>query len=62
MADPADSRTLDDPTAGRPARLADIVGLGRLFLAGLAFWSAMAFVFAGQIMLLQRGTPAPTPC
>ena len=61
MADPPDARSFDEPAVGPPARLADIVGLGRLFLAGLAFWSAMAFVFAGQIMLLQRGTPAPIP-
>jgi hypothetical protein len=61
MADPAESPILDDPAAGRPARLRDLVGLGRLFLTGLAFWTAMAFVFAGQIALLQLGTPAPTP-
>ena len=61
MADPPDVRSFDEPAVGPPARLADIVGLGRLFLAGLAFWSAMAFVFAGQIMLLQRGIPAPIP-
>jgi hypothetical protein len=52
---------VDDPAAGRPARLGDIVGLGRLFLAGLAFWSAMACVFAGQIVLLQLGSPDPAP-
>jgi signal transduction histidine kinase len=60
MPDSAESPILD-PAAGRPARLGDLVGLGRLFLTGLAFWTAMAFVFAGQIMLLQLGTPDPTP-
>jgi two-component sensor histidine kinase len=58
---PAESPVVDDPAAGRPARLIDIVGLGRLFLAGLGFWSAMACVFAGQVVLLQLGTPEPAP-
>jgi two-component system LytT family sensor kinase len=61
MAGPVESPIVDDPVAGRPARLGDIVGLGRLFLAGLAFWSAMACVFAGQLVLLQLGTPDPAP-
>jgi hypothetical protein len=59
MADPAESPMLDDLAAERPARLGDLVGLGRLFLTGLAFWTAMAFVFAGQIVLLQLGTSDP---
>ena len=39
---------LEEPAAERPARLGDLVGFGRLFLAGFAFWTAVALVFAGQ--------------
>ena len=53
MSDPAPLP--DDPPAGRPARLRDLVSPGRLFLAGLAFWTAIALVFAVQLALLQLG-------
>jgi two-component system LytT family sensor kinase len=36
----------------RPARLADLVGLGSLFLGGFAFWTAVALVFAIQDALV----------
>jgi signal transduction histidine kinase len=34
------------------ARLEDLVGVGRLFVYGLLFWTAVALVFAGQSVLL----------
>jgi two-component system, LytTR family, sensor kinase len=51
----------DDPGGVRPARLADLVGLGRLFLSSLAFWSGVALVFAVQYALLQLGSERPMP-
>ena len=41
-----------DPPALVPARLRDLVGVGRLFLWGFAFWTAFALVFAIQHALL----------
>ena len=52
---PAPPTVPDESAPGRPARLGDLVGLGRLFLAGLVFWTAIALVFAGQLALLQLG-------
>ncbi len=43
---------MPDPPALVPARLRDLVGLGRLFLWGFAFWTAFALVFATQHALL----------
>ncbi len=54
MSDPVP--ILDAIAAGRPARLRDLVGPGRLFLAGLAFWTSFALVFAVQLALLQLGS------
>ena len=48
MADPTESPRIEEPAAERPARLGDLVGFGRLFLAGFGFWTAVALVFAGQ--------------
>lgn len=52
---------LDDPAEVRPARLRDLVGLGRLFLASLAFWTAVGLVFAGQFALMQLGSDRRMP-
>jgi len=43
---------IPDPPALVPARLRDLVGVGRLFLWGFGFWTAVAFVFAIQHALL----------
>ncbi len=56
-----ESPASDDPVAERPARLGDLAGVGRLFLAGLAFWSAVALVFAVQLALLQAGAQRRMP-
>jgi two-component system LytT family sensor kinase len=42
----------DEPAVERPARLDDLVSLGRLLLGGLAFWTAVALVFALQDVLV----------
>jgi hypothetical protein len=38
--------TVDSPDV-RPARLRDLVSLRHLFLASIAFWTAVGLVFAG---------------
>ena len=58
---PGPMPSFDDPAGVRPARLHDLVGLGRLFLAGLAFWSGVALVFAVQYALLQLGSERRMP-
>src|SRR5688572_3826105 len=52
--------TLESPEV-RPARLRDLVSLRRLFLASLAFWTAVGLVFAGQFALMQLGTDRRMP-
>ena len=52
----APAPVLDSPAEVRPARLQDLVGLGRLFLASLGFWTAVGLVFAGQFALMQVGS------
>jgi two-component sensor histidine kinase len=52
MAVPAPILLPEEPAGERPARLADLVGLGRLFLGGLGFWTAVALVFAVQDLLV----------
>jgi hypothetical protein len=52
MAVPAPILPPEEPAGERPARLADLVGLGRLFLGGLGFWTAVALVFAVQDLLV----------
>lgn len=49
----------EEPGVRRPARLADLVGLGTLFLGGFAFWTAMALVFAVQDVLVLGTSRAP---
>jgi two-component system, LytTR family, sensor kinase len=51
---------VDSPEV-RPARLCDLVSLRRLFLASLAFWSAVGLVFAGQFALMQLGSDRRMP-
>jgi len=50
---------LEEPAAERPARLGDLVSFGRLFLAGFAFWTAVALVFAGQDALVLGAAHTP---
>jgi signal transduction histidine kinase len=45
----------------RPARLDDLVSLRRLFLASVAFWTAVGLVFAGQFALMQLGSDRRMP-
>jgi signal transduction histidine kinase len=45
----------------RSARLGDLVSLRRLFLASLAFWTAVGLVFAGQYALMQLGSERRLP-
>ena len=45
----------------RSARLGDLVSLRRLFLASLAFWTAVGLVFAGQFALMQLGSDRRMP-
>jgi two-component sensor histidine kinase len=52
---------MQQEAAVRPARLDDLVSPGRLALAGLAFWTLVALVFAGQDVLLQLGSATPSP-
>ncbi|HEU4525800.1 MAG TPA: histidine kinase [Gemmatimonadales bacterium] len=52
--------TLESPEV-RPVRLRDLVSLRRLFLASLAFWTAVGLVFAGQFALMQLGTDRRMP-
>jgi hypothetical protein len=59
MTHPAESPVPEEPDAERPARLRDLVGLGRLFLAGFAFWTAVALVFASQDALVLGTTRIP---
>jgi signal transduction histidine kinase len=53
------------PTVERPevrrARLHDLVSLRRLFLASVAFWTAVGLVFAGQFALMQLGSDHRMP-
>jgi two-component sensor histidine kinase len=58
MAKPTESPPLEEPPAARPVRLGELVGLGRLFCTGLAFWTAAALVFAGQELLLRLDAAA----
>jgi signal transduction histidine kinase len=51
---------LDGPEV-RPARLHDLVSLRRLFLASVAFWTAVGLVFAGQFALMQLATDHRMP-
>ena len=51
---------VDSPEV-RPARLRDLVSLRRLFLASLAFWTAVGLVFAGQFALMQLGSDRRMP-
>jgi signal transduction histidine kinase len=51
---------VDSPEV-RPARLRDLVRLRRLFLASLAFWTAVGLVFAGQFALMQLGSDRGMP-
>ena len=51
---------VDSPEV-RPARLRDLVSLWRLFLASLAFWTAVGLVFAGQFALMQLGSDRRMP-
>ena len=60
MADPVALPAQEEPIV-QPARLEDLVSPGRLCLAGLAFWSLVALVFAGQDVLLQLGGAARSP-
>lgn len=57
----ATAPVLDSPAEVRPARLQDLVGLGRLFLASLGFWIAVGLVFAGQFALMQLGSERRMP-
>jgi two-component system LytT family sensor kinase len=59
--EPSAVPTPEEPTAGRPVALGDLVGVGRLFLTGLGFWTAVALVFALQDVLLELGDPVRTP-
>jgi two-component system, LytTR family, sensor kinase len=43
------------------ARLDDLVSLRRLFVASLAFWTAVGLVFAGQYALMQLGSERRMP-
>jgi two-component system LytT family sensor kinase len=52
--------TLESPEV-RPARLQDLVSLRRLFLASVAFWTAVGLVFAGQFALMQLGSDRRMP-
>ena len=52
--------TLESPEVS-PARLQDLVSLRRLFLASLAFWTAVGLVFAGQFALMQLGSDRRMP-
>ena len=45
----------------RRARLHDLVSLRHLFLASLAFWTAVGLVFAGQFVLMQLGSDHRMP-
>jgi signal transduction histidine kinase len=51
---------LDGPEV-RPARLQDLVTLRRLFLASVAFWTAVGLVFAGQFALMQLASDHRMP-
>ncbi|HEY7502968.1 MAG TPA: histidine kinase [Gemmatimonadales bacterium] len=51
---------LDGPEV-RAARLHDLVSLRRLFLASVAFWTAVGLVFAGQFALMQLATDHRMP-
>jgi len=57
----APSPAFDSPAEVPPARLQDLVGLGRLFLASLGFWTAVGLVFAGQFALMQLGSERRMP-
>jgi two-component system, LytTR family, sensor kinase len=52
--------TLESPEVS-PARLQDLVSLRRLFLASVAFWTAVGLVFAGQFALMQLGSDRRMP-
>jgi hypothetical protein len=51
----------DAPGEIRPPHLRDLIGLGRLMLYGLGFWTAVALVFAVEHALLLRQAGAPEP-
>jgi two-component system, LytTR family, sensor kinase len=57
----APSPALDNPAEVLPARLQDLVGIGRLFLASLGFWASVGLVFAGQFALMQLGSDRRMP-
>ncbi|HUR95181.1 MAG TPA: histidine kinase [Gemmatimonadales bacterium] len=44
-----------------PARLDDLIGVGRLFLYALGFWSAFALVFAVERAVMRAHAGAPLP-